>query len=382
MARYAALVLAAAMVAALSPGASGGAPGGGTQKSARGPHRQTRETRGSGGALGGVDKEAAAGARRQAPPPGRFTTTECTSAVPAALSLLGLDNVCADIDLAGCGSNVSIAMRWASQRPPNYLLTQTFDVSSGEQCGSAPEFAQTALASVCGEQAKLCISFLDSRGATTLRIGPGYASGCPIVDIKDCRAPLTGELSSFQLPLDCFSQGKDCMHHATCDSCIEAGCGWCTAGYKSEFACMSGDRYGPVCDVCGQGGGCNWNYGVCPIAEEELIRRDTEFNQTKSDLAAANAALGDLKEAVQGGGKVKVQDHDYECENYGALASARSASTAVGVVSSILCLLAGLVAGGFLGKAGHVDRLLAFSRMKDGGPSLSTTDSAYVPPDL
>jgi len=376
-------LVAAVLVASLALGASDAPPHGGVPK--KGLANEGHQRGGSGGgALGRaatVGGGPVAGARRQAPPPNRFTTTECTSAMPPALALLGLDDVCADIDLAGCGSNITLALRWASQRPPNYLITQNLDATSQEECGDPPVFAQTALSSICGPQAKLCISFLDNAGASTLHIGPGFASGCPIIDIKDCRAPLTGQLLSYSLPLQCFSQGKDCLAHKTCGACVEAGCGWCTAGYKSDFACMAGDRYGPVCDVCGQGGGCNWNYGVCPIEEEELIRRDSEFNQTKKDLEAANEALGDLRGAVQGGGKVQVGGGEYECEGWGAAASARSGATAVAVLSSIACLLAGLVAGGLLGKAGHVDRLLAFSRMKDG-PSASATDSSYVPPDL
>eukprot|EP00282_Hemiselmis_andersenii_P028998 CAMPEP_0169452546 /NCGR_PEP_ID=MMETSP1042-20121227/14294_1 /TAXON_ID=464988 /ORGANISM="Hemiselmis andersenii, Strain CCMP1180" /LENGTH=314 /DNA_ID=CAMNT_0009564543 /DNA_START=32 /DNA_END=973 /DNA_ORIENTATION=+ len=309
-----AVLLAATLAASVCQGASGGTPHGSGRK---GDGVSPRHGKGDEVALGGfAPSERAVGSRRQGPPPNRFTATECTSAMPPALAILGLDDVCADIDLAGCGSNITIAMRWANQRPPNYLITQTLDHSSGEVCGDTPAFAQTALASICGAQAKLCISFLDDQGQSTLRIGPGFAAGCPIVEIRDCRAPLTGELSSFPLELDCFSQGKDCMDHTSCDSCIEAGCGWCTAGYKSDFACMPGDRYGPVCNVCGQGGGCNWNYGVCPIAEEELIRRDTEFNQTRNDLAAANAALGDLRDAVKTGGKVQVGDGEFECEGW------------------------------------------------------------------
>jgi hypothetical protein len=44
--------------------------------------------------------------------------------------------------------------------------------------------------------------------------------------------------------------------------------------------------YGPVCDVCGQGKGCDWNYGVCPVNVDALLEQERRLNKTIQDLAA------------------------------------------------------------------------------------------------
>ena len=151
-------------------------------------------------------------------------------------------------------------------------------------CGSS--IAGTPISTICGNNAKVCLTFLDTNNVDTLKIGPGYASGCPTLTIKECRLPITGTMVSYTLPLECFSRGADCMLHSSCDKCIEAGCGWCSAGYQKEFSCMPGDKYGPVCDMCGQGKGCDWNYGVCPVDEDELKQREKELNSTRDVLQA------------------------------------------------------------------------------------------------
>jgi hypothetical protein len=52
---------------------------------------------------------------------------------------------------------------------------------------------------------------------------------------------------------------------------------------------FSGDKYGPICDQCGQGGTCNWNFGTCPIDEEELLRREQMLNMTQQKLDQATS---------------------------------------------------------------------------------------------
>jgi len=48
--------------------------------------------------------------------------------------------------------------------------------------------------------------------------------------------------------------------------------------------CGTGDMYGPVCDVCGQGKGCDWNYGVCPVNVDALLEQERRLNKTIRDL--------------------------------------------------------------------------------------------------
>lgn len=60
----------------------------------------------------------------------------------------------------------------------------------------------------------------------------------------------------------------------------------------------AGSAYGPVCDVCGQGKGCDWNYGTCPIDQDELVQREKKLNETLAALAQTQRVLRDLKDKV------------------------------------------------------------------------------------
>eukprot|EP00291_Cryptomonas_curvata_P016149 CAMPEP_0172154870 /NCGR_PEP_ID=MMETSP1050-20130122/2289_1 /TAXON_ID=233186 /ORGANISM="Cryptomonas curvata, Strain CCAP979/52" /LENGTH=116 /DNA_ID=CAMNT_0012823663 /DNA_START=421 /DNA_END=767 /DNA_ORIENTATION=- len=107
------------------------------------------------------------------------------------------------------------------------------------------------------------------------------------------------------LPLDCFDVGEDCSVHADCDSCIESGCGWCSAGFDSQHSCMAGGPAGPFCDTCGTPCGCNWDYGRCPTPKAELAggaRRGAQRD------AAQRVGPGDEALLARGGRGVRRAD--------------------------------------------------------------------------
>mmetsp|Transcript_27794 Transcript_27794/g.68703 ORF Transcript_27794/g.68703 Transcript_27794/m.68703 type:complete len:298 (+) Transcript_27794:37-930(+) len=297
---------------------------------------------------------------------------------------MGLGDMCADMDVAGCGEAVSFGLRFAAQRPGGtYLFQQTLDMSSDEVCGTPGNFTGTAVQLICGSQAKLCLTFMRD-GVNTLKVGPDFTSGCPSIKLEGCRL-LTGQLPDIVLPLDCFDEGSECSQYSSCDKCIEAGCGWCSAGYASDHACMPGDKYKPVCDVCGQGGDCDWNFGSCPIPQDQLVRQERLLNQTRDELAKVSVAMSNLERDVRNG-KASLEGANYECAPEGTAASAAAAASALTAFMSFLMLFIGCGSGFFLNKRGFMDRVPSFlSRVRDQPILSSKQDSggdAYIPPNL
>jgi len=225
--------------------------------------------------------------------------SECTSGMPQALRVFGIDDICADMELEGCSEVVRVGLRFAHEEQA--MVTEEISTGGGASaCASSAELGPSALNQACGDSWRICVSF------ASLQIGRNHLAGCPtiqvalplfllwyrcdfqagtcrnicgkkhlwgarstasvsvalpgrvvpvtllgcrfpvmltllyLLQVKDCQLPWppgAAPIPSFDLPLDCFDSGFECSRETDCDKCIENGCGWCAA---DEFAGNTG----------------------------------------------------------------------------------------------------------------------------------------------
>mmetsp|Transcript_38448 Transcript_38448/g.60013 ORF Transcript_38448/g.60013 Transcript_38448/m.60013 type:complete len:389 (-) Transcript_38448:4774-5940(-) len=306
---------------------------------------------------------------------------ECTSAIPSELSVFGLQDVCADLRLEPCQSSVGVGVRFSGS--DDFIFRQSFSADSHETCQAA-ENLTSALQYACGNDVELCVNFMRN-GQPSLRIGENFLTGCPTVTIKSCVPPFGVEVPDMELPLDCFTLGKECSSYATCDHCVENDCGWCSSTNK----CMAGGWRHPWCETCGgqDGCDCSWNYGSCPVAPKEIDAQQEALKNKQTQLSGLDTKLENLITAVTEGKDVKVGDTKYQCHTPGEMRSEGSVSITVTVVVGILSAMVAVAAGAFVGKKGYADDL--FSRIQlpqlpgrrgEDQQTLTTESSDYVPP--
>jgi len=102
--------------------------------------------------------------------------SECTSGMPQALRVFGIDDICADMELEGCSEVVRVGLRFAQEEQA--IVTEEISAGSGASaCASSAALGPSALNQACGDSWRICVSF------ASLQIGRNHLAGCPTIQV-------------------------------------------------------------------------------------------------------------------------------------------------------------------------------------------------------